>query len=70
FERAEQTFEGRKEDIDSIMGKLDELSAALTKLHMLDMPQLDLNADFSAPEHGNTDSTFGSIFLFDAVHVS
>ncbi|KAF5368641.1 hypothetical protein D9758_002249 [Tetrapyrgos nigripes] len=52
FARLEDQFEGRKESINEIMVKLDDLSRAVTKFHALQAPELD--PKFFA--HGREDS--------------
>ncbi|KDQ63201.1 hypothetical protein JAAARDRAFT_370757 [Jaapia argillacea MUCL 33604] len=42
FEKLADRFTGRKEAIDGIMNKLDELSQALTAFHALEPPTMDL----------------------------
>ncbi|KAI9444874.1 hypothetical protein H4582DRAFT_2070628 [Lactarius indigo] len=44
FERAERRFDGRREEIDQIMTKLDELSQALAAFHALDAPGVNFTA--------------------------
>ncbi|KAH9081726.1 hypothetical protein EDB83DRAFT_2512576 [Lactarius deliciosus] len=44
FERAERRFDGRREEIEQIMSKLDELSQALAAFHALDAPGVNFTA--------------------------
>ncbi|KAI9460511.1 hypothetical protein BJY52DRAFT_257721 [Lactarius psammicola] len=44
FERAERRFDGRREEIEQIMTKLDELSQALAAFHALDSPGVNFTA--------------------------
>ncbi|KAH9178791.1 hypothetical protein EDB89DRAFT_2063714 [Lactarius sanguifluus] len=44
FERAERRFDGRREEIEQIMTKLDELSQALAAFHALDAPGVNFTA--------------------------
>ncbi|KAF8260745.1 hypothetical protein EI94DRAFT_878223 [Lactarius quietus] len=53
FERAERRFDGRREEIEQIMTKLDELSLALAAFHALDTP----GVNFTAASRSTTMST-------------
>ncbi|KAN0133188.1 hypothetical protein V8E53_008912 [Lactarius tabidus] len=53
FERAERRFDGRREEIEQIMTKLDELSQALAAFHALDTP----GVNFTAASRSTTMST-------------
>ncbi|KAI0257216.1 hypothetical protein BJV78DRAFT_1277781 [Lactifluus subvellereus] len=44
FERSERRFDGRKERIEQIMAKLDDLSKELAEFHALDTPPVNLAA--------------------------
>ncbi|KAI0274992.1 hypothetical protein BC834DRAFT_965441 [Gloeopeniophorella convolvens] len=44
FEQSERRFDGRKQEIEQIMAKLDELSQALSAFHVLDTPVVDFAA--------------------------
>lgn len=53
FERADRRFDGRREEIEQIMNKLDELSQALAAFHALDTP----GVNFTAASRSTTMST-------------
>ncbi|KAA1467964.1 hypothetical protein DENSPDRAFT_877730 [Dentipellis sp. KUC8613] len=59
FGQAEKRFEGRKEEIDAIMTKLDALAGALAKFHALETPTVDFDADMAS--RSNTNSTGMSV---------
>lgn len=56
FERSEQRFDRRKEEIGQIMSKLDEVSQALAAFHSLDTPVFK-NSAVAATSHARTVSS-------------